>query len=194
MPASWLLSPSSPATSSSSLQDQQFTSKVRQLLLDLSCYRNTSFPVPDIHLSGSIDGFITSLSNSKQPWCKKRKRSWEEEICFLKLEVVVLTVRMLVQCLSDLYQHCLARKKRCHLDLTQQIGTSRSLLLDNYCPGDYLSAGNKLFSLNWCNAFSFMWKDPSCRGKDVRLSEKGQIIGIKQIKCLRRLQKLLKLG
>ena len=42
-----------------------------------------------------------------------------------------------------------AKKKSRHLDLTKQIG--KSLLLDNYCLGDYLSAGNKLFNPKWCN-------------------------------------------
>ena len=36
-----------------------------------------------------------------------------------------------------------------HLDLTKQIG--KSLLLDHFCMGDYLSAGNKIFNSNWCN-------------------------------------------
>lgn len=39
--------------------------------------------------------------------------------------------------------------KNCHLDFTKQKG--RSPLLDNYCMGDYLLAGNKLFNRNWCN-------------------------------------------
>ena len=42
-----------------------------------------------------------------------------------------------------------AKKKSRHLDLTKQIG--KSLLLDNYCLGDCLSAGNKLFNPKWCN-------------------------------------------
>lgn len=36
------------------------------------------------------------------------------------------------------------KKKSRHLGLTKQIGTN--LLLDNYCTGDYLSAGKKLFN------------------------------------------------
>ena len=57
------------------------------------------------------------------------------------------------RCDSDRYMnykiHCPAKKKSHHLDLTKQIGTS--LLLDNYCMGDYISAGNKLFNPNWCS-------------------------------------------
>ena len=45
--------------------------------------------------------------------------------------------------------HCLAQKKSRHLALTKQIG--KSLLLDNYCMGNYLSAGSKLFNHSWCN-------------------------------------------
>ena len=41
--------------------------------------------------------------------------------------------------------HCLDKKSH-HLDLTKQLG--KSLLLDNYCMGDYFSPGNKLFNPN----------------------------------------------
>ena len=41
-------------------------------------------------------------------------------------------------------------KEKSHLlDLTKQIG--KSLLLDNYCMDDYVSADNKLFNPNWCS-------------------------------------------
>ena len=41
------------------------------------------------------------------------------------------------------------KKESLHLELSLQIG--RSLLFDNFCMVDYVSAGNKLFNPNWCS-------------------------------------------
>ncbi len=75
-------------------------------------------------------------------------------------------------------------KKSHHLDLTKQL--DKSLPLDNYCMGNYVSAGNKLFTLTQWIASHFsnnhvgrhiMWS-----WKDVNLFQKGQIIGMRQAK------------
>ncbi|MED6272004.1 hypothetical protein CHARACLAT_025883, partial [Characodon lateralis] len=59
-----------------------------------------------------------------------------------------------------------------------------SLPLDNYCMGDYVSAGNKLFNPNWCNELlliseTTMSKDTSC-GRGKKVCFRSQIIGMHQ--------------